>query len=106
VSDGDTTDFKGGWQAGLLVQHVFDSRPHSAFSIGFDQGYFSGKARANVADAGTEFGHAEGGIELTYADTFGPFTIQPDLQWIHNPGGDRNRDAIVTAGLRVILTLK
>jgi porin len=106
ASDGDTTDFKGGWQAGLRLDSVFRGRPDSAFSIGFDQGFLSEKARANALDAGTEFGHAEGGIELTYADTFGPFTIQPDLQWIHNPGGDRNRDAIVTAGLRIILTLK
>jgi porin len=106
ASDGDTTDFKGGWQAGLRVDSVFPGRPDSAFSIGFDQGFLSDKARANALDAGTEFGDAEGGIEVTYADTFGPFTIQPDLQWIHNPGGDKNRDAIVTAGLRVILTLK
>jgi porin len=106
ASDGDTTDFKGGWQAGLRVDRVFQSRPDSAFSIGFDQGYLSDKARANALDAGTELGDAEGGIEVTYADTFGPVTIQPDLQWIHNPGGDRNRDAVVTAGLRVVLTLK
>jgi porin len=106
ASDGDTTDFKGGWQAGLRVDQVFHSRPDSAFSIGFDQGFLSDKARANALDAGTQFGDAESGIEITYADTFGPFPIQPDLQWIHNPGGDRDRDAIITAGLRVILTLK
>ena len=106
ASDGDTTDFKGGWQAGLRVDSVFRSRPDSAFSIGFDQGFLSDKARANALDAGTDFGDAEGGVELTYADTVGPFTIQPDLQWIHNPGGDRTRDAIVTAGLRVIFTLR
>lgn len=106
VSDGDTTDFKGGWQTGLRLDSVFDGRPDSAFSIGFHQGLLSDKARANALDAGTRFGDAEGGIELTYADTFGPFTIQPDLQWIHNPGGDADRDPILTAGLRVILTLR
>ena len=106
VSDGDTTDFKGGWQTGLRVDSVFDGRPDSAFSIGVHQGLLSDKARANALDAGTRFGDAEGGIELTYADTFGPFTIQPDLQWIYNPGGDEDRDPILTAGLRVILTLR
>lgn len=106
ASDGDTTDFKGGWQAGLRLDTVFDSRPDSAFSIGFHQGLLSDKARANALDAGANFGDAEGGIELTYADTFGPFTIQPDLQWIHNPGGDEGRDPILTAGLRVIVTLR
>jgi len=106
VSDGDTTDFKGGWQTGLRVDSVFDSRPDSAFSVGFHQGLLSDKARANARDAGTTFGDAEGGIELTYADTFGPVTIQPDLQWIYHPGGDEDRDPILTAGLRVILTLR
>ena len=106
VSDGDTTDFKGGWQTGLRLDSVFDNRPDSAFSIGFHQGLLSDKSKANARDAGATFADAEGGIELTYADTFGPFTIQPDLQWIYNPGGDEDRDPVLTAGLRVILTLK
>ncbi|WP_298160495.1 carbohydrate porin [Brevundimonas sp.] len=106
VSDGDTTDFNGGWQTGLRVDSVFEGRPDSAFSIGFHQGLLSDKAQANARDGGVTFGEAEGGIELTYADTFGPFTIQPDLQWIYNPGGDEDRDPILTAGLRVILTLR
>ena len=106
VSDGDTTDFKGGWQTGLRVDSVFRDRPDSAFSVGFHQGLLSDKAKANAFDAGTSFADAEGGIELTYADTIGPVTIQPDLQWIYNPGGDKDRDAILIAGLRVIFTLR
>lgn len=101
VSDGDTTAFKGGWQAGLLVEHVFDSRPKSALSIGVNQGYFSGKARANVADAGGALKRAESAIELTYADTFGPLTLQPDLQYIKNPAGDAGIGHAVVAALRV-----
>ena len=106
VSDGDTTDFKGGWQTGLRIDSVFHARPDSAVSIGLHQGLLSDKAQANALDAGIRFADAEGGIELTYADTFGPVTIQPDLQWIYNPGGDKDRDAILIAGLRVILTLR
>ncbi|WP_292154449.1 carbohydrate porin [Brevundimonas sp.] len=106
LSDGDTTDFKGGWQTGLRVDSVFDGRPDSAFSIGFHQGLLSDKSKANARDAGTAFGDAEGGIELTYADTLGPFTLQPDLQWIYNPGGDKDRDPILTAGLRLTFTLR
>ncbi|TPW05898.1 MAG: Carbohydrate-selective porin [bacterium] len=106
VSDGDTTDFRGGWQAGLRVDSVFAGRPDSALSLGFQQGILSAKARANAADAGDDFAEAEGGVELTYSDTLGPFTVQPDVQWIYNPGGDRNRDAILAAGLRLILTLR
>jgi porin len=103
LSDGDTTDFKGGWQAGLLVQHVFDSRPQSAFSIGVNQGYFSGKARANALDAGGALKRAESAIELTYADSFGPLTLQPDLQYIRDPAGDAGVGHALVAALRVSL---
>jgi porin len=101
VSDADTTDFKGGWQAGLLVEHVFDSRPHSAVSVGVNQGYFSSKARANVADAGGALKTAESAIELTYADSFGPLTLQPDLQYIKDPAGDSGVGHALVAALRV-----
>ena len=103
LSDGDTTDFKGGWQAGLLVQHVFDSRPQSAFSVGVNQGYFSGKARANALDAGGVLKRAESAIELTYADSFGPLTLQPDLQYIKDPAGDAGVGHALVAALRVSL---
>jgi porin len=103
ASDGDTTDFKGGWQAGLLVQHVFDGRPQSAFSVGVNQGYFSGKARANAFDAGGALKRAESAIELTYADSFGPLTLQPDLQYIKDPAGDAGVGHALVAALRVSL---
>lgn len=106
VSDGDTTDFMGGWQAGLRLDSVFASRPDSALSLGVHQGRLSDKSRANAADLGTDAADAESGIELTYADTFGRFTVQPDLQWIFHPGGDADRDPVLIAGVRVTLTLR
>ncbi|AQR63546.1 porin [Brevundimonas sp. LM2] len=106
VSDGDTTDFEGGWQAGLRLDSVVSGRPDSALSLGMHQGLLSDKARANAIDAGTPFATAESGIELTYADTLGPFTIQPDLQWIHHPGGERDRDPILIAGVRLVWTIR
>ena len=88
LSDGDTTAFKGGWQAGLLVEHVFESRPDSAFSIGANQAFLTGKFRANAFDEGQRLTRAESAIEVTYSDKIGPVTIQPDLQYVHNPGAD------------------
>jgi porin len=85
---------------------VFADRPDSALSLGFQQGGLSDKARANAADLGEDFAGGESGVELTYSDTIGRFTIQPDVQWIHNPGGDRNRDPILITGLRLVLTLR
>lgn len=88
VSDGDTTAFKGGWQAGLLVEHVFKGRPDSAFSIGVNQAFLTGKFRANAIDEGQRLTRAESAIEVTYSDKVGPVTIQPDLQYVRNPGAD------------------
>ncbi len=103
VSDGDTTDFRGGWQAGLKADGVTPGRPDSTLSFGLHGVRLSDKARANLSDAGIDSATAESGLELTYADTFGPVTVQPDLQWIRNPGGDEDRDALLVVGLRVIL---
>ncbi|WP_420470809.1 carbohydrate porin [Brevundimonas sp. FT23042] len=105
ASDGDTTDFRGGWQGGVRLDHVFPSRPDAALSFGVHQGLLSGKARANIRDTGLDAAHAEEGIELTYADTIGPLTVQPSLQWINNPGGDRDARDVVVATLRLSVAL-
>lgn len=96
ASDGDTTAFKGGWQAGLLVEHVFESRPDSSFSVGVNQAFLSRKYRDNALDLGQRLTSTESAIELTYSDKIGPVTIQPDLQYVKHPGADRAiKDAVV-----------
>lgn len=99
-ADGDTTPFDGGWQAGILVNHVFSSRPESMFSIGVNQAFVTDAFRLNQVDVGVDAESYEGGIEITYADTFGPLTIQPDLQFIRNPGVDAARNDAVVGTLR------
>lgn len=101
VSDGDTTDFDSGWQAGVLVEKVFASRPDSAFSFGVNQAYFSKKARAAAIDAGGRLKRAESAIEVTYSDRIGPVTLQPDLQYVIDPGGDAGIGHALVAALRV-----
>ncbi|WP_404416270.1 carbohydrate porin [Brevundimonas vesicularis] len=105
LSDGDTTDFKGGWQAGLLMQRIFAARPDGQLSFGIHQGWLSDKARANIADTGLDPSRHEEGIELTYADTIGRFGVQPDIQLIRNPGGVRDADDVVVVSLRVTVPL-
>lgn len=101
-ADGDTTPYSGGWQAGLLVTRVFEARPDSAFSIGLNQGFLGAKFRANARDSGIDAANAESAVELTYADKLGEhLTLQPDLQFVRNPGGDRARSDVVAAALRV-----
>jgi len=103
LSDGDTTPFTGGWQAGVKVHGVFESRPDSAFSVGVQQAFLSNKARANGRDEGLDLGGHESGVEITYADTVGRLTIQPDLQVIFRPGGERSRDHAIVGALRLSL---
>lgn len=105
LSDGDTTDFQGGWQAGLLVRQVFAARPDSQLSFGVHQGWLSSKARANLADTPADPARYEEGLELTYADRIGRFTIQPDVQLIRYPGGLKDADDVVVVSLRVITPL-
>lgn len=101
VSDGDTTAFKGGWQAGVLVEHVLESRPDSAFSLGVNQAFLSGKFRDNAFDAGQRLQRSESAIEVTYSDKIGPVTIQPDLQYVKDPGADGGVGHALVAILRV-----
>jgi porin len=106
VSDGRTSPFVGGWQSGVLVEHVFPARPDSAFSIGLAQGLVSKRYRANGADEGLDLGPAESRIEVTYSDSLaGRLTLQPDLQVIRRPGADRNVRTAVVAALRVSVSL-
>jgi len=104
-SDGDTTDFSGGWQTGFLLNQVFASRPDSQFSVGFHEGRLSDKTQANLRDGGDRPASAEQGFEITYSDRIGPLTVQPDLQLIRNAGGLRSADTVVVVGLRVSVAL-
>jgi porin len=106
LSDGDTTPFSGGWQAGIQVAKPFASRPDSAFSIGVQQGHLATKFRANLNDVGIDPGRAESGVEMTYSDRLGSrITVQPDLQWTHTPGGDKAAKDVVLVALRLKVAL-
>lgn len=105
-ADGDTSPFRGGWQAGVLVEKVFASRPDSALSFGVQQGFIAGKQRANAFDAGQRLADAESGVEITYSDKLTErLSIQPDLQFICRPGGDRDAQDVIVAGVRFTLDL-
>lgn len=106
LSDGDTTPFRSGWQAGILVEKVFASRPDSAFSVGVEQGVLSSKQRDNTRDAGTAPARAESSIEITYSDKVAPrLTLQPDLQVIRRAGGDQDARDVVVLALRMTISL-
>lgn len=106
VSDGATTPFRGGWQAGVLIARPVAGRPDSQVSLGLQQGVLNQRFRDNLRDAGSRPARAESGIELTYSDKLTRrVTLQPDLQWIHHAGGDRRAKDRVVAALRLKIDL-
>lgn len=101
VSDGRTTPFRGGWQAGLLIARPIAGRADSQLSFGVNQAYLSHGYRRLLGADGIDSVAAETAFELTYSDSVTPWlSVQPDLQLVLNPAGERGRDPIVVAGLR------
>lgn len=102
VADGRTSDFSGGWQAGLLVEKPLASRPDSLLSAGVTQAWLSPGAVKNLRDAGGDPTRVETQFEITWSDKLSEHvTLQPDLQYIVSPGGDRSVDDALVLALRL-----
>ncbi len=102
VSDGDTQAIKATWQAGLQVQPALASRPNSTLAFGVSQVRLADGYRANGADAGQDRAKAETLVELTWSDQLtDKVRIQPDLQYVRRPSGDRTKKDAVIAGVRI-----
>lgn len=96
VSDGRTTPYRGGWQAGVLLAPLGAKRPGTQLSLGLHQAFLSRRCRLDPAQAGSRPGRRETGAELTIADAVTPFlTVQPDAQYLWRSGAGRTRDALV-----------
>ena len=83
LSDGRSTPYQGGWQAGILAQGLVPARPEGQLSVGVYQAVLTHRFRANLADVGTPAGPTETGLELTWSDQVAPWLrLQPDVQVI------------------------
>lgn len=104
VSDGQTGPFRGSVQLGVLQEELFAGREDSALSFGLHRAWFSRGYRQSLLDDGAVPARTETGVELTLSDRIAPhISLQPDVQYIVNPGGDHAaKDALVTT-LRVML---
>jgi porin len=105
IATGDTTPFRESMQAGLTMSRVFGGRPDSVVSLGVHYVGLTRKGRDNLSDAGASPARAETGLEVTYADGLTSWlTIQPNLQVVWMPGGDRNADPAIVLGMRFTIT--
>jgi len=107
IADGYTTPFVGGWQAGVLVDHIFASRPASSFSLGVGSAILSRRFRDSSFVAGTPLRKTETIIEATYKDEILPgLSLQPDIQYVINPSADPTIRNALILGLRVQFDFK
>lgn len=103
LSEGKTTPFRGGFQAGVLMQGVVPGRPDGQLSIGIQQGLLTHCYRAGQADAGIATDAGEMGLEITYQDRVAPFlSLQPDVQYIRRADRTGGSRSTWVFGLRVI----
>jgi porin len=102
LADPHTTPFSGGFQAGLLLAPAMVSRPDSQFSVGVQHAWTSHHLRDQFRTHGIDPARGETGFEITYADNLTKWlAVQPDLQWVRNPGGNRAASDAVVATLRL-----
>ena len=102
ASDGRTTPFRGGWQAGLLWRGVLAGRTDSALSLGANQGRLSRGYRQLLREQGARPAAAETALEVTASDRLmRHVTLQPGLQLIFDPGGVRQNGRVLVGSLRV-----
>lgn len=103
LSDPHTSPFTGGFQTGLLLAPALVSRPDSALSIGLHHAWVSDHFRTAFTTDGGDPAHGETALELTYADQIiRGLTLQPDVQWIRNPGADAAASDTVMATVRIV----
>ncbi len=89
-------------ETGVVYQGLFQKDASDSLALGVAWLGLSRDVRSAYRDAGLASPHDEVIIELTYQYTAVPgWTLQPDLQWVFNPGGT-GRDALVL-GLRSIM---
>jgi porin len=103
VSEGKTTQFRGGFQAGILMSGPLSGRPDGQLSFGIQQGSLSRGFRRTLVDEGVDGGRGEWGLELTYADKVHPnLTVQPAVQYVRRANSQAGGRDTVILGLRLI----
>ena len=106
MTDGNTQPLAGSWQAGVRLQPLLHARPDSLLALGVSQVRLASAYRAAEIAAGLDPSQSETLVELTYADIVGgKLRLQPDLQYVRFPGGDRRASDAVVASMRLELTL-
>jgi len=104
LSESHATPFRAGFQAGLYMAPALPGRPDSQVSLGVHHAWTGNHYRDLMRAQGEEPGD-ESTVELTLSDRILPWlALQPDVQWIHNPGAYRNAPDALLAILRTTIS--
>ena len=102
LADGDTAQVQWSYEAGLVANGWVPGRADGEFGLGVSQSHDSGKYIDSVKLAGGDSEPNEIGFELYYKDTiYRGVTVQPDIQYIVNPGTTPDVDNALAIGLRI-----
>lgn len=101
VADKDVNRFDYAWAAGLVYTGLIPGRDEGKLGIGIAPAHNSSKYREAQATAGTPVDRTETTFELTYNDAITPWlSVQPDVQYVINPGTDPALDDAAIVGVR------
>jgi porin len=93
------------FDTGLSYKGLIPTRDDDTIGIGFGYAQLSDGARSSLADEGSSPTGAEMVIELTYQAALTPWlVVQPDLQYIINPGASTGLGNALVIGARASVT--
>lgn len=99
IADGNTAQVKWDYETGLVGHGWVPTRPDSEIGLGLSQSRNSDKYMTLVSG---QADRSETGFELYYRDQLLPgLSLQPDVQYITNPGTDRTTGDATIVGLRL-----
>lgn len=104
-ADNDVNQFDYAWSAGLVYTGLIPTRDAGQLGLAVSGAHNSGKFKTANALAATPVDNAETAYELTYSDNLTPWlALQPDIQYIVNPGANPARDNALIVGGRITAT--
>ena len=93
------------FDTGLSYKGLIPGRGDDTAGIGFGYAQLSNGARSSLKDSGSNPAGAEMVVEFTYQARITPsLVVQPDLQYIINPGGTTDLNNAFVIGARAALT--
>jgi porin len=104
IADKHVSQCDYAWSTGLVYTGLVPHRAQGQLGVGIAGAHASAKYRQaqRLADIPTDA--AEIAIELTYSDNLTPWVkVQPDIQYIVNPGLDPTLDNALAVGARVTI---